>query len=69
MEKKPISKLTYEDASKELELILENLRNDEVSIDALEKVVSRAAALSKFCQDKLRNTEEKVQGIIEKLGL
>ena len=33
MESKPISKLTYEEASKELELILENLRNDEVSID------------------------------------
>jgi exodeoxyribonuclease VII small subunit len=41
MENKPISKLTYEEASKELELILENLRN----------------------------TEQKVQGIIKKLGL
>jgi exodeoxyribonuclease VII small subunit len=69
MENKPISKLTYEEASKELELILENLRNDEVSIDKLEKVVGRAAALSKLCQDKLRNTEQKVQGIIERLGL
>ena len=69
MENKAISKLTYEDAYKELELILENLRNDEVSIDKLEKVVTRAAALPKFCQDKLRNTEQKVQGVIEKLGL
>jgi exodeoxyribonuclease VII small subunit len=69
MENKPISELTYEEASKELESILENLRNDEVSIDKLEKVVTRAAALSKFCQDKLRNTEKKVQDIIDKLGL
>ena len=69
METKPISELTYEEASKELESILEKLRNDEVSIDKLEKVVTRAAALSKFCQDKLRNTEKKVQDIIDKLGL
>tara|TARA_B100000809_G_scaffold237525_1_gene257433 strand:+ start:452 stop:661 length:210 start_codon:yes stop_codon:yes gene_type:complete len=69
MVNKPISKLTYEEASKELESILENLRNDEVSIDKLEKVVTRAAALSKFCQDKLRNTEQQVQDIIDTLGL
>lgn len=69
MENKPISELTYEEASKELESILEKLRNDEVSIDKLEKVVTRAAALSKLCQDKLRNTEKKVQDIIDKLGL
>ena len=69
MENKPISKLTYEEASKELESILDNLRNDEVSIDKLEKVVTRAAALSKFCQDKLRNTEQQVQDIIDTLGL
>ncbi|EMQ95553.1 Exodeoxyribonuclease VII small subunit [Xanthomarina gelatinilytica] len=69
MENKPLSELTYEEASKELESILEKLRNDEVSIDKLEKVVTRAAALSKLCQDKLRNTEQKVQDIIDKLGL
>ena len=69
MEDKPLSELTYEEASKELESILEKLRNDEVSIDKLEKVVTRAAALSKLCQEKLRNTEKKVQDIIEKLGL
>lgn len=69
MEDKPISELTYEEASNELESILEKLKNDEVSIDKLESVVSRAAALSKLCQDKLRNTEKKVQDIIEKLGL
>lgn len=69
MENKPLQELTYEEASKELESILEKLRNDEVSIDKLEKVVTRAAALSKLCQDKLRNTEAKVQDIIEKLGL
>lgn len=69
MENKPIAEMTYEEASKELESILEKLRNDEVSIDRLEEVVTKAATLSKLCQDKLRNTEIKVQGIIDKLGL
>jgi exodeoxyribonuclease VII small subunit len=69
MKNKSVLVLTYEEASKELELILEQLRNDEVSIDDLEKVVTRAAALSKLCQDKLRNTEKQVQNIISKLGL
>lgn len=61
--------LSYEDAAKELESIHERLKNDEISIDNLEKEVSRAAVLSKFCSEKLRNTEEKVKEIIEKLGL
>ncbi|MGS2738776.1 exodeoxyribonuclease VII small subunit [Sinomicrobium sp. M5D2P17] len=69
MESKSVSELTYEEASNELESILQKLRNDEVSIDKLEEVVTRAAALSKLCQDKLRNTEAKVQEIIDKLGL
>lgn len=69
MENKSVSKLTYEEAIEELDIILEKLKNDEVSIDDLEKVVTRAAAISKLCQDKLRSTEEKVQGIIDGLGL
>lgn len=69
MENKPITELTYEEASNELEDILEKLKNDKISIDKLESVVTRAAALSKLCQEKLRSTEQKVQEIIEKLGL
>lgn len=61
--------LTYEAAYSELEEILNQLKNEEVSIDRLEEVVSRAAVLSKFCSEKLRNTEAKVQSIIEKLDL
>lgn len=60
---------TYEDAYKELHQILEDLKTGEVSIDDLEKKVQRAAKLSKFCSEKLRNTEEKLDKIIEGLGL
>lgn len=61
--------LTYESAAKELEEILAQLKDDKVSIDDLAIKVERASVLLKFCNEKLRNTESKVNEIIEKLGL
>jgi len=61
--------LSYDAAQKELEEILSSLKNDQVSIDKLEEVVARAAILSNYCSEKLRNTEAKVQSIIDKLEL
>lgn len=61
--------LTYESASRELEEILARLKANEVTIDQLEQVVARAAVLSKFCSEKLRDTEARVQSIIDKLEL
>ena len=68
--KKHMSKpATYEAAYKEIQEILEELKNDEVSIDALEGKVQRAALLAKYCSEKLRNTEKRLEQIIEDLGL
>ena len=61
--------LSYEDAAKQLQDILDRLRNDEISIDNLEKEVNKAAIISKYCSDKLRNTELKVKEIVDKLNL
>lgn len=61
--------LTYENAAKELEDILQLLKTDSVSIDELAEKVERAAQLLKFCTDKLRVTEQKVNEIIQKVGL
>jgi exodeoxyribonuclease VII small subunit len=61
--------LTYESAAKELEGILENLKSDSITIDSLAIKVERASVLLKFCSDKLRTTESKVNEVIEKLGL
>ena len=61
--------LTYESAAKELEGILENLKSDTITIDALAAKVERASVLLKFCSEKLRTTEGKVNEIIEKLSL
>lgn len=61
--------ITYEKAAAELEQILQELKEDKVTIDNLATKVERASGLIKTCSDKLRNTEDKVNGIIDKLGL
>jgi exodeoxyribonuclease VII small subunit len=61
--------LTYEQAAKELDEILTELKSDKISIDKLAEKVERAAKLASFCSQKLRTTEGKINEIITKLGL
>ena len=61
--------LTYEKAEQELEQILDDLRNDRISIGALAEKVERASKLTVFCKEKLASTEKKVEDIIKQLGL
>ena len=51
---------TYDDAIKELQIIVEQLQSNEIPIDELSAKVKRAAALIKYCQEKLRSTEEEL---------
>ncbi len=64
-----MEQLTYESAALELEEILENLKNDEVTVDELAQKVERASKLIVFCKEKLNSTEKQVEDIIERLGL
>lgn len=64
-----MEELTYEKAERELEQILDDLRNDRISIDALAEKVERASKLIVFCKERLANTEKKVEIIIKELGL
>ncbi|MCF8246234.1 MAG: exodeoxyribonuclease VII small subunit [Saprospiraceae bacterium] len=59
------SKLTYESALQELQEIVSNLQEAAISIVDLSERVTRAAELLKFCREKLRETEEKVQGLFD----
>ncbi|WP_425393212.1 exodeoxyribonuclease VII small subunit [Ekhidna sp.] len=61
--------ITYEEAAKELEEILSELKEDQVSVDQLAAKVERAAKLAAYCSERLRSTENQIQQIIEKLGL
>jgi exodeoxyribonuclease VII small subunit len=64
-----IKGITYEKASKELEDILSELEDDQISVDNLATKVERASKLLKFCSEKLSSTEKKVNEIVDKLGL
>ncbi len=59
--------LTYEKAYSELQQIITDIENDEVSIDLLSVKVKRAAELIDFCKNKLTSTEMDVQKILDGL--
>ena len=55
--------MTYESALKELQEVLEDLRNEMVSVDDLTEKVKRAKELIDFCKNKLRNVGEDLDGL------
>ena len=58
-------KLTYEKALEELQQIVTQLQEDEVGVDELSDKVKRAAELIAYCREKLRTTEESLEGLFE----
>ena len=58
-------KLTYEEARKELEDILDELQNKVITIDDLTAKTKRAKELVLFCQEKLRTTQEELDSLFE----
>jgi len=57
-------KQTYESSLAELQNIIAEIEGEEISVDELSKKVKRAAELLKFCQQKLRQTEDDVNEIL-----
>ncbi|MGL1888044.1 MAG: exodeoxyribonuclease VII small subunit [Reichenbachiella sp.] len=51
---------SYQESFDELSSISQQLESEEVSIDNLTTLVERSNLLLKFCQDKLRKTEEEI---------
>ncbi len=58
---------TYEEAFAELQRIVNEMENGEISVDELSLKVKRAAILIQFCKQKLSNTEEDVNTILKEL--
>ena len=58
------TKLTYETALQELQSIVAQLQEEAVSMDDLSEKVNRATELLNFCKERLRQTEEQVEGLI-----
>ncbi len=59
------NKISYEEATTQIEEILTKLRNNEVSIDELSKEVKRATELITLCRDRLMHSEEELKKILE----
>ncbi len=60
-------KKNYTDAFNELNEIVNELEEGEISVDELSEKVKRASELIEFCQQKLASTEEDVNSILKDL--
>lgn len=60
-------KISYTDAIKELERIVSEIEQGEITIDILSEKVKRAAELIRVCKAKLTSTEQDVSKILEEM--
>ena len=63
-----MSEINYTKAFDELQEIVHEIENGEISVDSLSKKVKRAAELIKICKTKLTSTEEDVNKILKELA-
>lgn len=59
--------ISYTAAHNELQEIVLEMENSQISIDELENKIKRAAVLLKICKDKLFKTEKEVQDILTEI--
>lgn len=60
-------KITYQEAFEELQQIVTEIEEGEISVDKLSEKVKRAAQLIKICKTKLTQTEANVDQILKEL--
>ena len=60
-------KINYTDAFRELQAIVTEIEQGEISVDELSEKVKRASQLIKICKTKLATTEEDVNKILKEL--
>ena len=63
MSDKPIEDMSFEEAMKELETVVDQLERGDVPLDASITLYERGAALKKRCEEELSRAEEKVAAI------
>ena len=61
-------KMSYRQATEQLEEIVAQIENGELGIDELSKKVEEAAELVKICKDKLRRTDADIEKIMEEIA-
>ena len=58
----------YQEAFEELQEIVSEIEQGEISVDELSEKVKRAASLISICKNKLSSTEEDVKEILKELA-
>lgn len=59
--------INYTEAFEELQEIVNEIEQGEISVDELSQKVKRAAFLIRICKSKLTSTEEDVNSILREL--
>jgi exodeoxyribonuclease VII small subunit len=59
----PVEEMSFEQAMKELESVVDQLERGDVALDASITLYERGAALKKRCEAELKRAEEKVAAI------
>lgn len=62
-----VAEPNYTEAFEELQTIVSEIEQGEISVDELSDKVKRAAFLIKICKTKLSTTEENVNTILKEL--
>lgn len=62
------NKMTYTDAYEELQQIVNDIEDGEITVDVLSEKVKRASELIKVCKEMLTSTEKDVKKILDDLS-
>ncbi len=62
-EQKPIDKLSFEEALRELEIIVRSLETGEAALENSISAYERGVALKTHCENKLREAQAKIEKI------
>lgn len=57
--------MTYKEAIDEIEIIIEEIESEQLDIDLLTEKLKRAKKLFEFCQNKLKETKDSVDKLLE----
>lgn len=60
--------ITYTEAFQQLQDIVQQMENADISVDDLSDNIKKASQLIKICKDKLTKTEEEVNKTISELS-
>ena len=60
--------LTYTEAFEQLQTIVKQMEDADISVDDLSENIKKASKLNKICKDKLTKTEQEVNKTIDELS-